>query len=124
MLDMQLVENTIKELENSDTNFANCDKLSSLYIIREYHDKYVENIANNEITTNVKRELSDILPHYQAYCDRKYDFQMNKAGKDAVLLSLKAVCREISEFIHTLYASTDMPEERDIITGMISNLQF
>ena len=129
MLDMELVESTIKELEEGETTFANCDKLASLYIIRQYNNKFVESVATDakhdekpNIEINVRKELSDILPHYNIYCDKKRDYQLNKVGEDVVLTSLKSVCQEITEFIHSLYSSTDMEEERNLIHQMIENL--
>ena len=113
MLDMAMVENTIKELEGADTNFSNCDKLASLYIIREY----------NTVTDEVTEELSDILPHYNLYCDRKKEYQINKIGEDVMLSALQVVCNEIMEFMQTLYSSTDMVEERTIIISLIDRLQ-
>ena len=47
---------------------------------------------------------------------------MNKVGEEVVLKSLKSVCQEITEFIHSLYSSTDMEEERTLIHDMIQNL--
>lgn len=124
MLNMDMVESTIQELENADTTFNNCDKLASLYIVRHYFNKGLNPVVNGETSLDVIKELSDIMPHYSIYCDKKRDYQLNKVGEDVVLTSLRAVCREITEFLHTLYSSTDMPEERDIIVGTFSNLQF
>ena len=124
MLDLQLVENTIQELENENTTFNNCDKLASLYIVRHFNKDANMTVVNNEQARAVTRELSDILPHYEIYVDKKREYQLNKVGEDVVLMSLKAVCREINEFLHTLYSSTDLPEERDIIVGNLSNIQF
>ena len=113
MLDMDMVESTIRELENSDTTFVNCDKLASLYIIREHFS------VKDEVT----KELSDILPHYYIFCDKKREYQVNKVGEDVVIDSLQTVCNEILEFIQTLYSSTDMVEERTIILSLIDKLQ-
>ena len=113
MLDMSMVENTIKELENADTNFSNCDKLASLYIIRDH----------NTVADEVTEELSDILPHYSIYCDKKRDYQVNKVGEDAIINALQVVCNEIMEFIQTLYSSTDMAEERALIVTLIDKLE-
>lgn len=123
MLDLNLVESTIQELENQDTTFNNCEKLASLYIIKDYHEKKFRTVVN-EKENNVVNELSDILPSYSMYCNKKREYQLNKLGADVVLSSLTEVCREILEFIHTLYSSTDLPEERDIIVGKLSNIQF
>lgn len=123
MLDLTLIENTIQELENSDTTFNNCEKLASLYIVRE-HQKNENLKVVEKSEKEVMDELNDILPSYSMYCNKKRDYQMNKLGADVVLSSLKSVCREICEFIHILYSSTDMPEERDIIVETLSNIQF
>ena len=82
----------------------------------------VEISANEE--TSVQKELFDILPHYNMYCDKKRDYQLGKVDKDIVLSSMKLVCNEISEFLHTLYSSTDMQGERDLIIDMLDNVQF
>ena len=113
MLDMTMVENTIQELENADTNYANCEKLASLYIIREH----------NTVTDDVTEELSDILPHYNIYRNKKREYQVNKIGEDVMINSLQIVCNEIYEFMQTLYSSTDMVEERALIISLIDKLQ-
>lgn len=129
MLDLTLVENTIRELEMSDTNFMNCDRLASLYIIKSHFNNQadtteepIEISANEE--TSVQKELFDILPHYNMYCDKKRDYQLGRVDKEIVLKSMQLVCNEISEFLHTLYSSTDMQEERDLIIQMLDNIQF
>ena len=113
MLDMVMVENTIQELENADTNFANCEKLANLYIIRDH----------NTVTNEVTEELSDILPHYNIYCEKKRHYQIHKVGEDIVIDSLHIVCNEIFEFIQTLYSSTDMIEERALLTSLVDKLE-
>ena len=113
MLDMAMVENTIQELENADTNFANCEKLANLYIIRDH----------NTVTDNVTEELSDILPHYNIYCEKKRHYQMHKIGEDIVVDALQTVCHEIYEFMQTLYSSTDMIEERALLIALVDKLE-
>lgn len=113
MLDLQMIENTITELEHADTNFANCEKLASLYIIREY------NTTTNEVT----EELSDILPHYNIYCEKKREYKMDNLTSSAVISALDTVCREIKEFMSTLYSSTDMQEEREKLNTLITDMQ-
>ena len=111
------INNTVVELENGDTNFANCQKLASLYIIQ---DRYNRNIPSN----NVENELNDILPQYQNYCTVKRKYQLNEVTENAVINSIYKVCDEITEFLKTLYGSTDMQEERDAIIQMIKSLNF
>ena len=112
MLNITEINNTITELENGDTTFANCQRLASLYVVR---DKFPVN--------TVEHELSDILPQYKNYCAVKRKYQLNELTVDAVINSIGGVCKEIQEFIETLYGSTDTPEERERIQQMIQNLQ-
>lgn len=118
MLDMNMVNSTISELEHADTTFTNCDKLASLYIIRQF-----STFKDNEVQDKVTEELSDILPHYSIYCNKKRDYQLNKVGEDVMIDSLQTVCKEIYEFMQTLYSSTDMIDERAIIVSLIDRLQ-
>ena len=114
MLNITEINNTITELENGDTTFANCQRLASLYIVRD-------TFSNS--TNAVEHELSDILPQYKKYCAVKRKYQLNELTVDAVINSIDGVCKEIQEFIETLYGSTDTPKERERIQQMIQNLQ-
>ena len=118
MLDFQLIDNTIEELENEDTNFANCQKLASLYTIKQFYENHLKD------TQKVESELNDILPSYRQYQEVKRHYQMSEATDTQVVNSLQVVCKEISEFIHTLYSSTDMQDERDVIQSMVSQLNI
>ena len=130
MLDLTMVDNTIHELEMADTNFMNCERLASLYIIKSHFNNQSHTEDNPPIElnvteeTSVQKELFDILPHYNMYCDKKRDYQLGRVGKDVVIKSMELVCNEISEFLHILYSSTDMQEERDLIIQMLDNVQF
>ena len=118
MLNMEEINNTIEELENSSTTFDNCMKLASLYIVRDEHQKTVTDDGKQ-----VESELNDILPQYQIYCNIKRKYQLQELPDTTVQIAMKAVCKEIEEFMHTLYSSTDMPEERELIRNLIHNLQ-
>lgn len=117
------IDRTIHELENSETTFSNCEKLAHLYIVRQFQDNALNQVINGK-NSRVIKELVDILPHYDIYRQYKRNYQLNKVGEDKVLDSLHAVCKEIGEFLHTLYSSTDLPAERAIIEGNLSNIQF
>lgn len=121
MLDLELIDNTIEELEADDTNFNNCFKLASLYIIKDYHKSSQPEIENDSFL-RVHKELDDILPHYEVYCKLKTDYQLGKIGKEPVIQSLASVSKEIEEFIQTLYNSTDMPEERELLQNMADRI--
>lgn len=116
MLDMQEVRNTIEELEAGDTNFNNCQKLAILYTVRNNYNAggYVD---------KVESELSDILPQYRNYCKVKRAFQLQQVTSDKVIFSMHNVCKEIREFIQTLYSNTDIPEEREELKTMVQGLE-
>lgn len=118
------INNTVIELENGDTNFANCQKLASLYIIQDRYNRSTQNTDIEVKEDVVQEELQDILPQYQRYCEIKRKFQLNEVTENAVINSIHNVCQEITEFIRTLYGSTDMQEERDAIQQMLSAIQL
>ena len=122
MLNITEITNTIAELENGDTTFANCQKLASLYIVRDNFNKEDMQEVQTQQVVEVEHELSDILPQYQKYCEIKRKYQMNEVTENAVINSIDNVCREIAEFLQTLYGSTDMQEERDAIKTMLAEV--
>ena len=122
MLELDEINNTITELENGPTTFDSCIKLASLYIVLEHFTGKQDDPP--DACTMVKKELSDILPHYEAYCDIKRKYQLGQIGKEQVIRSIQVVCKEISEFITTLYNHTDMPEERDILFSSLNLIKF
>jgi hypothetical protein len=124
MLNIEEINNTIEELENGITSFDSCLKLASLYIVRENYKREDLPYGNSEIrgVTEVEQELNDILPQYTRYCDVKRQFQLKLVEKSSVIHYLELLCGEIREFIETLYSSTDFPEERHIIVGMLTEI--
>lgn len=42
---------------------------------------------------------------------------------EAVYIAMSAVCKEIKEFVQTLYSGTDTPKERELIKQMIKEIQ-
>lgn len=112
IMDIKDINRTITELEDDSTTFENCNKLASLYIIKEFFNKNA-----------VEDELTDILPQYKKYTDIKRRYQLGEASEKTVEKQIKLVCKEVSEFIHFLYSSTDLPIEREIIKNMVMGLQ-
>jgi hypothetical protein len=120
LLDIEEINNTIEQLENGATTFDSCLKLASLYICKDKIEK-----AKNEAystSNSILKEYNDILPQYKLYCEVKRKYQLQELTENAVELSIKDVCKEINEFIHTLYSNTDMQVERDCIKGMLKDL--
>lgn len=127
MLDMQEIDNTIEQLENGTTTFDNCLKLASLYIVREHlKDANLTAVHHPETGDNdeVVKELNDIFPQYHEYIETKRMYQLKQTTEEAVLQKLGYVCKELEEFVSTLYSSTESPEERLIIEGTLTKLHF
>ena len=116
-MDINTINNLIKDTENSETTLSNIRNLSALYNVRNI-------LLNNkeETQTQTETELKDILPSYLGYINIKRKYQLHKTTNDNVIIAMKALCTEIKEFIQTLYSSTDTPQERDIIKEMIKEM--
>lgn len=69
-----------------------------------------------------EQELYDIIPEYERYKRIKRKYQMHEISDEAVINSIKLVCKELEEFIQLLYSNTDMRKERIQIQSIISNL--
>lgn len=124
MLDINEVKNTIIELENGKTSFDSCIKLASLYQILDHYNKKEKlpppiEVTQKQSTKDVQSEYLDILPEYRHYCDIKGRYQMGELPQQPVLNCLSNVCLEIQEFILTLYSSTDMEDERILISNAL-----
>lgn len=121
MLNLDEINSTIEELENSSTTFDTCNKLASLYIVRQHLQKDNEPVVQT-VVHKVETELQDILPHYRKYCDIKRQYQLKEIPESAVYRAMNIVCTEIKEFLHILYSSTDTQEERTIIRQMLQDI--
>lgn len=119
-MDLYLIDSTIDELEQGETTFANCEKLASLYIIKEHFKQYP--LVLRGLYDEVEDELNDIAPQYKSYCEIKREYQLGKTTKEAVIKSIKGVCKEIEEFLQILYSNTDMPEEREQLKLCINKI--
>lgn len=124
MLNLEEISNTINELENSDTTFDTCIKLSALYNVKEHLENRVQTMSDSISieSDDVEHELADILPHYRKYCDTKRNWQLGNASKNLVMQEMQNVCQEIREFIEMLYGHTSMPDERIYIEETCSYL--
>lgn len=111
MLDIDIIDNTIKELEDSETTFFNCQNLAALYIVR---DKLGQ--------TKLDKELFDIIPTYKKYCADKKKYQLQEVSEKMVIEDLRKVCKEIKEFVNTLYSHSDIESERNEIQFLINGL--
>ena len=113
---MMNLNTIIDELENAETSLSNIRNLSALYNVKTH-------LLGTEKFDRTAKELNDILPSYLNYIDVKRKYQLKEITETNVLLQLGNVCKEIKEFIQTLYSGTDTPEERDILRQMIKEMQ-
>lgn len=116
-MNIELIDEAIYALENSETTVENVSELSALYIVRANMLHPLKSSAQS-----VEKELNDILPNYLIYIDVKRDYQMKKTTEGEVIRAIKTVCKELSEFIDTMYSSTDMNKERLCIKNMLKKL--
>ena len=117
-MDINAIIDNIEELENASTTVDNVKELASLYIVRKNYKNRNLPEYHNEST----KELEDILPQYSKYIEIKRQYQLGNVSEQAVRKAIRRVCKEIFEFINTLYSCTDMKDERDCIRGLIMDL--
>lgn len=119
MVNIEDIRATISKLEDRPTTMQNCKDLAYLYIVLDHQ----VGAPQDAVVT----EYNDILPSYTKYCGAKRNFQLNTGTDTAVVQALDILCREIKEFISTLYSNTDTPEERakikEYLTAAIQGLQ-
>lgn len=116
-MDLVAINDAIETLENASTTSENVFELASLYICQER----LKNRNMSKLDTSMS-ELQDILPYYKKYVDIKTRYQLKQTSESEVIKGIKDVCRELSEFIDSLYSGTDMGKERRCITDMINKL--
>lgn len=109
-MDMLEIKNTIEELENGPTTFDNAIKLSALYNVR------------NNLGSDTQKELEDILPQFKMYIAVKKGYQLKELTEDDLKFAMRSMCRDIEEFIETLYNNTELQDERMTIQSMLSRL--
>jgi DNA repair ATPase RecN len=115
-MDITAINSFITELESSETSLSNIRNLAALYSVRDRLVK--ENERDNTI-----KELNDILPSYIAYVDAKKRYQTHKGSTEDIMIELRHVCKEIKEFVGTLYSGTDTVDERKLIKKSLAELQ-
>lgn len=107
-MDLREITDTIEELENGDTTFDSCIKLSALYNVRD------------KLKSDTEKELNDILPQFRMYVAVKRKYQLRELTKEDLIFAMKSMCRDVEEFISTLYQNTELEEERELIKTMLN----
>ena len=114
-MDINTIDELIKDLETSDTSLSNIRNLSALYNVRTH--------LLDIDTADTTKELSDVLPSYLHYINVKRRYQLQLTTDQALYMAMQDLCKEIREFIQTLYSDTDTPAEREILMQMIKEMQ-
>lgn len=115
MLNIDMINSTISELESGDTTYDSCLKLASLYVVKEHFNP-------NSVSAKEEKTETATLPQYRTYCDEKRRYQMKQSSTDCLCDRMKDVCKDIKEFIETLYNNTECPDERKEIEKLINDL--
>ena len=111
MIDLNEVNNTITELQDGQTTFDSCQKLASLFVVRDY-------LTRN--TDEVLTEYHDILPSYAKYKKHKKAYQLNNDTIENVENAFLTLLQEIYEFLDILYISAENTQER---ASMMSTIE-
>lgn len=112
-MNISLIEDAITILESDDTTVDNVAELASLYIVRANYKQ-----AKNETV----KELNEILPAYSHYIEMKTLYQTGKQDANPMVDSFKMVCKELRDFIITLYSGTDTYKERRELKAMLKTV--
>ena len=115
-MDAVVINELIADLEKSESSLSNIRNLSALYIVRD-------KLTLQTPIDNTRKELDDILPSYIEYVKSKRQSTMTLTANEFVLINMQNLCKEINEFIHSLYTATNSEAERKIIKNLINNLK-
>lgn len=119
-MDIELIENTISELEQDATTYENCNKLASLYICRLFNKN--ANMSLLDASESVSHD-NDILQSYYNYIEAKRQYQQYEVAEPNLLYNMQILCDDLIELISTLYHNTEIEGERALIVKMINDLR-
>lgn len=119
-MDIELIENTISELEQDATTYENCNKLASLYICRMFNKN--ANMSLLDTSESVSHD-NDILQSYYNYIEAKRQYQQYEVAEPNLLYNMQILCDDLIELISTLYHNTEIEGERALIVKMINDLR-
>lgn len=109
------IEEAIEALKSEELTAESAYKLAALYIIRD-------NISTNNHSYSQEGDETSLLPYYSKYSNAKRRYQLNLTTESEVLCTIKFACKELSDFIDTIYSNTDMNKERICIKSTIRAL--
>ena len=134
MISERELRREIEEYENKQPTYQVCEKLATLYIIYDhlysvkepqtdsFDSKYSFNSGPQHTEVEEKTDKKTILPAYNLYVDAKTAYQYGDAPFEKVLKTFETLSQEIKDFIKMLYRNTDTPEERNILSTLIDEI--
>lgn len=121
MLDVNMINNTIEELESEPMSFDTLDKLATLYICRANVQTPLK--TSVRASDSVLNELQDVLPSYYKYVETKKRYQQFEVVDKMLIYAMQNLCDEITDFVGELYHNTETDGERALIIEMITNMR-
>ena len=112
------VNDATKELLNGPLTLSNARNLSALITIQSYMKNAIQSKPDG-----LEQELNDILPQYKEYCNIKRGYQLGKLSDTDLIVAMRRVCKEVNEFLLSLYENTETAEERTILKTMLKDVQ-
>ena len=70
-----------------------------------------------------RKELDDILPSYIDYIGSKRKSAMTLISDEYTCINMQRLCKEIKDFIQSLYTGTSSDAERNVIKKLIADLK-
>lgn len=115
-MNIEIINNMIDELEQSEMSLSNIRNLSALYNVKSH-------LLGTTKFDKTSKELSDILPSYMQYVQSKRKYQLHEINETVLYNNMKELCREIKEFIQSVYSGTDTQTERDLLKQTLKEIQ-
>ena len=121
MLDMELIEDSIAELEQDATSYENCIRLASLYICREINKN--GNMRTVDTSNDSIREEDCLFTSYNKYVDTKRRYQEYEIVDRLLICAMSNLCDDLLDFIEQLYHNTETEAERALIVEMVNKMR-
>lgn len=106
MLDIREIEEAIQELEQGEATYTSCNKLASLYIVRDKLGEKVDLVPDS----NIDEQISDIQNLFVTYM------------RDRNITNLSNMLDSTYKMISELYHTCSDPNERNIFHKFIDSI--
>lgn len=115
-MDLIVINELITDLEKAESSLSNVRNLSALYNVRTH-------LIENKPKDIARKELDDILPSYIDYIGSKRKSAMTLISDEYTCINMQRLCKEIKDFIQSLYTGTSSDAERNVIKKLIADLR-